>query len=134
MYIELTTQGINLKVGLTDDDFYKMTSIDDENISEDRRLLNKILRDKFEKLGPAEKEFFKILNFDFIVPDSNEKEITLNFGIGMNKILRSFTTKIATEIYNKFHAEKGDLNDIMKEIGTGKPVDLQKSEEKNKES
>ena len=33
MYIELTTQGINLKVGLTDDDFYKMTSIDDENIS-----------------------------------------------------------------------------------------------------
>ena len=52
----------------------------------------------------------------------------------MNKILRSFTTKIATEIYNKFHAEKGDLNDIVKEIGTGKSVDFQKSEEKNKES
>lgn len=105
MYIELTTQGINMRVGLTDDDFYKMTSTDKEGITEKERIFNQILRQKFEKMGPIEKEFFKILNFSFLLNDKPEDRnldnLSINFAIGMNKTLRDFTLTLAMELNSK---------------------------------
>lgn len=109
MYIELTTQGINIRVGLTDDDFYKMTSTDKEGITEKERILNQIMREKFEKLGPAEKEFFKILNFSFLLNEKPEdRNLSINFAIGINKTLREFAIKLASELNDK-------LEEAMKE-------------------